>query len=305
MSELIWEGKYHDGLLVAPSRMCYPLEEVELTGRGAPWHNRLIWGDKTLALPALLPAFAGKVNLIYIDPPFLTGSEFTLTAPALTGLRGAAGTWPERTAYRDIWGGGLDGYLQWLYETLVLLRELLAQDGAIYVHLDWRVADHARLILDEVFGRFNLRNKICWAYRSGGASRRGALARKHDTILFYARSPAFRVRPQLERQYLTKPFMGSRQDAQGRHYVDTVLRDVLEGELWVLEDDRPTAYNMRPVLNLSGSAPAIPPRSPWACWRSCCAWPATLATWCSIASVAAAQRRWPLIRPIVAGSPPI
>ena len=262
MSELIWEGKYRDGALVTPSRAAYPLEDIELTGRGAPWHNRLIWGDKALALPALLPEFAGKVNLIYIDPPFHTGSDFTLTAPDLHGLGGDGSAWPERTAYCDSWGGGLDGYLQWLYETLVLLRDLLAQDGAIYVHLDWRVEDHARLILDEVFGRSNLRNKICWAYRSGGASRRGALARKHDTILFYARSPAFRVRPRLERQYLTKPFMGSRQDLQGRHYVDTVLRDVLEGELWVVEEDLPTAYNMRPVLNLSRERAGYPTQKP-------------------------------------------
>jgi len=106
--------------------------------RAAEWRNRLIWGDKKYVLPSLLEEFAGKVNLIYIDPPFDTGANFSYTAtipddPDIEGEQG--GTFVkqpsviEQKAYRDTWGKGLGGYLAWLYETILLLRELLADNG--------------------------------------------------------------------------------------------------------------------------------------------------------------------------------
>src|SRR5579863_8204472 len=124
-----------------------------------PWYNRLILGDKQHVLPALLTEFAGKINLIYIDPPFMTGRDFK------SG---------ERLAYSDKWGNNLDTYLQWLYETLVLLHQLLAPTGSLYLHLDWRVTHYAKVLLDEVFG-FSInavgagfKNEIIWHYQSGG-----------------------------------------------------------------------------------------------------------------------------------------
>jgi adenine-specific DNA-methyltransferase len=145
------------------------------------WHNRLILGDKSAVLPSLLSEFAGQVNLIYIDPPFMTGRDFKSGA---------------QLAFSDKWGNDLDAYLQWLYETFVLLTLLLAPDGSLYVHLDCRVTHYARVILDEVFG-FNtgtngpgFKNEIIWQYQSGGRSLK-RYARKHDTILFYSKSAQY------------------------------------------------------------------------------------------------------------------
>jgi site-specific DNA-methyltransferase (adenine-specific) len=144
----------------------------------APWQNRLILGDKQYVLPTLLPEFAGKVNLIYIDPPFMTGRDFK------SG---------ERLVYSDKWSNNLDTYLQWLYETIVLLHQLLAPTGSFYLHLDWRVTHYAKVLLDEVFG-FSVnaggpgfKNEIIWHYQSGGRANK-RYARKHDTILFYTKS---------------------------------------------------------------------------------------------------------------------
>ena len=176
MTELIWEGKYDkDGKMVAPLRVALPFQTVETinesaqerqkaldlfaSGRDSEWRNRLIWGDKKYVLPSLLDEFAGKVNLIYIDPPFNVGADFSFTTtihPEDEDEEGATFTKEpsiiEQKAYRDTWGRGLDSYLQWFYETAVLLRELLAEDGSIYVHLDWHVGQYAKVVLDEVFG---------------------------------------------------------------------------------------------------------------------------------------------------------
>jgi len=146
-----------------------------------PWHNRLILGDKQHVLPVLLTEFAEKINLIYIDPPFMTGRDFK------SG---------ERVAYSDKWDNNLDTYLQWLYEALMLLHQLLAPTGSLYLHLDWRVTHYAKVLLDEVFG-FNVnaagagfKNEIIWHYQSGGRAQK-RYARKHDTILFYTKSSRY------------------------------------------------------------------------------------------------------------------
>jgi DNA modification methylase len=219
--------------------------------------NRLIAGETQQTLPALLPDFAGQVNLIYVDPPFATGLDFTSTVTLPGATRKVV-----RTAYRDSWPD-LDDYLRWMDETLALLRDLLAEDGALLLHCDWRAEGALRLLLDEVFGAENFRNAIIWSYRTGGASRRESLARKHDTILLYARSPRFRIRPLIERQYLSKPFMKSRRDGDGRHYVDTLLRDVLEGVITCVgPGESLTRYNVRPVLNLARERLDYPTQKP-------------------------------------------
>ncbi len=263
MPELVWNGKYGaDGARHRPRLPVAALRTVEAggvapdeTSHTAP--NRLIAGETQHALPALLAELAGQVNLVYIDPPFATGLGFTSTI-TLPGSERPI----QRTAYRDTWGSP-DDYLRWMDETLWLLRELLADDGALLLHCDWRAEGMLRLLLDDIFGAENFRNAIIWSYRSGGASRREALARKHDTILLYARSPRFHIRPQIERQYLRKPFMGSACDARGRHYVNTLLRDVLEGEMTCVgADGGLVRYNVRPVLNLSRDRLDYPTQKP-------------------------------------------
>jgi len=143
MTELIWDGKYKNGKKVAPVRIELPFQPVEtvnetaqqrqltldmlFAGRPTDWRNRLIWGDKKYVLPSLLAEFAGKVNLIYIDPPFATGADFSFTAtiPESDESFTKEPSIIEQKAYRDTWGYGLDSYLQWFYETVILLRELL------------------------------------------------------------------------------------------------------------------------------------------------------------------------------------
>src|SRR5438094_496841 len=180
MTELVWEGKYKDEKKVAPVRIALPFQTIETinesaqerqrsldlfaSGRETEWRNRLIWGDKKYVLPSLLPEFACKVNLIYIDPPFDTGADFSFntTIPESDDSFTKEPGIIEQKAYRDTWGKGLDSYLQWFYETVVLLHELLAENGSIYVHLDYHVSHYAKAILDEVFGVENCQNEIVW-----------------------------------------------------------------------------------------------------------------------------------------------
>jgi DNA modification methylase len=203
MTELVWDGKYDkDGRRVAPVRIPLPFQTVEtvnesgvqranqmdLWAQGQPleWRNRLIWGDKKYVLPSLLPEFAGKVDLIYIDPPFATGSDFsfTTTIPESDEDFTKEPNMVEQKAYRDTWGRGLDSYLQWFYETLILLRDLLADGGAIFTHCDWRVNSAIRIVIDEVFGAENIVNEVIWCY-TRFARPVPFFPRVHDTIWFY------------------------------------------------------------------------------------------------------------------------
>jgi adenine-specific DNA-methyltransferase len=216
MTELIWDGKYKDGRKSAPLRVALPFQTVETVnestadrqrtrnlfaeGKETDWRNRLIWGDKKYVLPSLLSEFAGKVNLIYIDPPFDTGADFsfTTTIPDSDESFTKEPSIIEQKAYRDTWGRGLDSYLQWFYETVVLLHELLAEDGSLYVHLDWHVGHYAKVVLDEVFGNDNFRNEVVVARTRKNyiePERAKALNVAYDTILIYAKSDRHRIKP--------------------------------------------------------------------------------------------------------------
>jgi adenine specific DNA methylase Mod len=167
MVELIWDGKYDVyGKRAAPLRLKLPFQTVETinesaqqrqlaldlfnTGRPTEWRNRLIWGDKKYVLPALLDEFAGQVDLIYIDPPFNVGANFSFQVTIEDETFTKEASVIEQKAYRDTWGKGLDSYLQWFYETAVLLRELLTENGSIYIHLDYHVGHYAKAVLDAI-----------------------------------------------------------------------------------------------------------------------------------------------------------
>jgi DNA modification methylase len=216
-TELVWEGKYDSaGNRVAPLRVALPFQTVETVNESAAdrrhtlelfgqhrqteWRNRLIWGDKKYVLPSLLAEFAGKVNLIYYDPPFDTGADFSFTASVPNHPdeeEGDSATFIkepsiiEHKAYRDTWGRGLDSYLQWFYETIALSHELLHETGSLYVHLDWHVGHYAKLVLDEIFGPERMINEIVWKRSDAkGDSTQGSkhYSRVHDVILFYTKS---------------------------------------------------------------------------------------------------------------------
>ena len=154
------------------------------------WRNKLIWGDNKYIMSSLLHEFAGKINLIYIDPPFATGADFSINIKLgdLEWTKEASVI--EEKAYRDTWGRGLDSYLQMMYDRLVLMRELLADNGAIYVHLDWHVGHYVKIIMDEIFGKENFRNELVWCY-SGGGIPQNEFPNKHDIMLWYTKSDSW------------------------------------------------------------------------------------------------------------------
>jgi adenine-specific DNA-methyltransferase len=224
MTELTWEGKYKDGKKVGPVRIQLPFQTVEtvnetaqerqltldrlFSGQQTDWRNRLIWGDKKYVLPSLLKEFASQIGLIYIDPPFATGDNFSFNAdvpddPDIEGSQSVSFTKQpnmiEQKAYRDTWGHGLDSYLQWFYETVVLLRELLTEDGSIYIHCDYHVGFYAKAVLDEVFGGNNFKNEIIWkrSLPHNDPKKYGAI---HDIILFYVKSNSYTFNQQFTEQ---------------------------------------------------------------------------------------------------------
>ena len=248
MTELIWEGKYKDKKKVAPIRVALPFQTIETVnesaqerqrmldlfsaGRDADWRNRLIWGDKKYVLPSLLPEFAGKVNLIYIDPPFDTGADFSFTATVpddpMTDEDETASfvkepSIIEQKAYRDTWGRGLDSYLQWFYETAVLFQELLSETGSLYVHLDWHVGHYAKCVLDEVFGPDKFVNQVIWKRQSakhGAFGGLGQYGRIHEILLFYGKGDSWTWNQQFasyEKEYI-EGFYKYSEDGTGRRF---------------------------------------------------------------------------------------
>jgi DNA modification methylase len=208
LAELTWDGKYNkDGRRAAPLRVALPFQTVETVnesaqerqqaldllaaGRNPEWRNRLIWGDNKYVLPALLDEFHGQVDLIYIDPPFATGQDFSFTAHVDGEEFVKLPSVIEQKAYRDTWGRGLDSYFQMLYERLTILRELLAETGSLFVHLDVHMAPYVKTILDEIFGSANFQNQIAWHYynKFHGARKR-VVPKAFDLILYYVKDRA-------------------------------------------------------------------------------------------------------------------
>ena len=185
--ELVWPGKYDDdGNLIENRGAALPFQVIETIKEGRAtrqsgqladlftytasqneeenWHNKLIWGDNLLAMASLLKDFAGKIDLIYIDPPFATGADFSVTAQI--GETGESidkeQSVIEKKAYRDTSGGGLQTFLQMLFCRFATVRELLSSQGAIYGHIGWQVSHYVKLLLDEVLGQTGFLNQIIW-----------------------------------------------------------------------------------------------------------------------------------------------
>ena len=239
MVELIWDGKYDaNGKRVAPLRVALPFQTVEtvnessqqrqkslfslLQGDNPEWRNRLIWGDKKYVLPSLLTEFAGNVDLVYIDPPFNVGADFSYQAQVGEEVFDKEPSVIEQKAYRDTWGRGIDGYLAWFYETVVLLYELLSETGTIYVHLDYHVSFYAKAILDEVFGADRFINEVIWKRQTAkGDVTQGAqhMGRIHECIFVYSKSENYTWNMQYteyDQEYVDAFYRHL--DADGRRY---------------------------------------------------------------------------------------
>ncbi len=158
------------------------------------WTNKLIWGDNKLVLSSLVNGplreeieKEGGVKLIYIDPPFAVGADFSFQIKINGEEATKRPSIIEEIAYRDTWGRGISSYLTMMYERLKLMHELLSEDGSIYVHCDWRVNAYLRLILDDIFGKDKFRNEIIWCY-TGPSQQSKDFPDKHDVILRYSKS---------------------------------------------------------------------------------------------------------------------
>ena len=184
MPELTWSGKklaqtapasLIKDSIIYPNGFGYPEVNPE---------NRLVLGDNLSVMVSLLPEYEGRVNLIYVDPPFFTNRKY----PARIG-RGEDSRRPDQwelgEGYHDHWAD-LDSYLDFLYQRLAVIYRLLSPNGTLYLHLDWHADAYARVLLDEIFGADHLLNEIIWAYHGPSPIRR-AFNRKHDTILAYVK----------------------------------------------------------------------------------------------------------------------
>ena len=177
--ELRWAGKRP-----FTGTSYYPAQLKESYGKASEdgWMNKLYWGDNLQVMSHLLKKYRGKVNLIYIDPPFDSKADYKKTI-ALRGKKAESDSSNfEEKQYGDIWTN--DEYLQFMYERLILCRELLSDTGSIYLHCDWHKVHHLRCLLDEVFGPNNHLNSLVWAYQTRSAIKT-SWKRTHDDILFY------------------------------------------------------------------------------------------------------------------------
>jgi site-specific DNA-methyltransferase (adenine-specific)/adenine-specific DNA-methyltransferase len=211
--ELVWNGKSQEVTnIVMPfqtiEHVDEPRAEVDMrvqpelfdleTGRQLKgWTNKLIWGDNKFVLSSLKSGplrdeieANGGIKLIYIDPPFDVGADFTTEVEIGDETLSKEPNVLEEIAYRDTWGKGKDSFLAMIYERITLMRDILSINGSIFVHCDYRVNSVMRLILDEIFGPENYLNEIIWCYDSGGVSDRH-YSRKHDTIFYYSKSTAY------------------------------------------------------------------------------------------------------------------
>jgi adenine-specific DNA-methyltransferase len=219
-TELVWPGKYdEEGKRREVDRVSMPFQVIERVNESRAtreadkarnptlfdvwqgdsaetfeegWRNKLIWGENKLVMSSLFEQFAGKIDLIYIDPPFATGADFSFIAEIGDGVASLtkAQSLIEEKAYRDTWGSGLTSYLDMMVTRLVLIRELLADSGVLYLHAGPDVSSYLRVACDEVFGSDAFLNEIIWKRTPFSGSSK-ALAKKfpvnHDSILFYAK----------------------------------------------------------------------------------------------------------------------
>ncbi len=214
------------------------------------WTNRLIYGDNLLAMAALLagdehtPSLRGKIDLIYIDPPFDSKADYR-TKVVLPGVElEQKPTVIEQYAYSDTWSDGTASYLAMIAPRLILMRELLADTGSIYVHLDWHVGHYVKIVMDEVFGKDNFINEIIWHYPDKLPSGTISLPKNHDTIFFCAKNKKLK-KYKLLRVDRDKPLMlakkvwskelgrwhGYERDAKGELiYEETTVK--IEDDVW-------------------------------------------------------------------------
>lgn len=244
--ELVWNGKTGDVTnVVLPFQTIEQVDEpraekeqklqLDIFGtddRGRQlggWTNKLIWGDNKLILSSLKNGplreeieRQGGIKLIYIDPPFDVGADFSMQLEVGDEQFTKQPSVLEELAYRDTWGKGADSFIAMIYERLSLMRDLLASDGTIYVHCDWRVSSYLRLVLDEIFGKENFLNELVWSYFAFKRSTTKKFPQKHDTIIAYTKSKGSFIWNTQYRPHSAEYLKRWKKDKDGRLYRDDV-----------------------------------------------------------------------------------
>src|SRR6266851_7804291 len=229
-TELVWPGKYNEnGTRKEVPRVSLPFQVIETVNASRAtreakqaqqptvcdiwagqegdtfddgWSNKLIWGDNLLVMGSLLEKFAGKIDLIYIDPPFATGAYFSFFTHIGDGdlemLKEQSII--EEKAYRDTWGSGIQSYLAMMSERLALLRDLLSDTGSLFVHCDWHRGFLLRCLLDERFGSDHFLNEIIWYYYNKFQGNVNRFAANHDVIFWYHKGEKYCFIPQKEQR---------------------------------------------------------------------------------------------------------
>jgi DNA modification methylase len=255
-TELVWPGKYDDeGNLVQPPRVSLPFQVIERVNETRAtreakkaegltlfdvwdgskegssfedgWRNKLIWGDNLVVLGSLAAQFAGQFKLIYVDPPFAMGADFTMEieigdgTEKLTKCRSPL----EEKAYRDTWGGGSGTYLAMMHQRISLIRDMLCDDGSLYVHLDATAGHYVKAILDDVFGSQSFQREIVWriGWVSGYKSAAKNWIRNHDVILFYTKNPD---KFTFNKEYISYPKDYKRRDGKAPEGAGYPIEDV-------------------------------------------------------------------------------
>lgn len=224
--ELHWTGKRtYRGTNYYPAQLKEKYGEMK-----DDWINKIFWGDNLQVMSHMLREYRGKIDLIYIDPPFDSKADYKkyieLKGKKIEGDK----TGFEEKQYSDIWTN--DEYLQFMYERLTIMRELLSERGSIYVHCDYRVNSYLRLILDDIFGKDNFKNEIIWSYKTGGTTDK-YFNRKHDNILYYSKTKEYIYNNIKEKSIVDKskgynPNTQQFIDEDGNPYVMVNPRDVWE-----------------------------------------------------------------------------
>lgn len=228
---LNWRGKRP-----FTSTQYYPAQLKEVHGEEIDgWRNKIYWGDNLQVMSHLLKQFRGKVDLIYIDPPFDSNADYKKKVKLKGGqIEGEQNAFEEKQ-YSDIWTN--DEYLQFMFERLVILRELLSPEGSIYIHCDWGKSHYLRCLMDEIFGSDRCMNEITWK-RTSARSDSKTFNHIHDTIFFYTKSPTYHFNAMYvphDPAYIEKYYSYSEPDGRRFATIDATqsgLRNGSSGETW-------------------------------------------------------------------------
>ena len=210
---LNWRGKRP-----FTSTQYYPAQLKEIHGEEVDgWRNKIFWGDNLQVMSHLLKEFRGKVDLIYIDPPFDSKADYKRLIELKSGKASSDMGAFEEKQYTDIWNN--DEYLQFMYERLVMLRELLNDQGLLFLHCDWHKSHYLRCILEEVFGSENFVNEVIWQKCNSKNFTSSSLSNVHDNIFLYSKKREYvfnEIFEELREEYVEGAYRY--QDSEGRKY---------------------------------------------------------------------------------------